>query len=249
MWGGWRGGPPRFATAESFNGGFTFCRLFYDSQRYEEGGSGWRTDYPGADLNLPVRLGELTKTHINRQPTGDAEHVVVRATDKELFRCPWVIASDVGTMALSPAEADGLRTYLEKGGFLWVDDFWGEAAWTWWIDQIGRVLPPEQYPVKPLGLDHPIYRALFQVRELPQIPNIGFWRRYGGQTSERFEESAEPDLYGIADRHGRLLVLMTHDTDISDSWEREGESPQFFYSFSPNGYAFAINAVVYAMTH
>ena len=70
-----------------------------------------------------------------------------------------------------------------------------------------------------------------------------------GQTSERFEESAEPDLYGIADRHGRLLVLMTHDTDISDSWEREGEEPEYFYQFSPNGYALAINAVIYAMTH
>jgi hypothetical protein len=184
-----------------------------------------------------------------RQPGGDAEHVVVRATDPALFRCPFVIASDVGTLAFSPEEAAGLRDYLEKGGFLWVDDFWGDVAWSWWLDQIGRVLSPERYPVTRLGLDHPIYRTLFAVRELPQVPHIGFWRRSGGGTSERGDESAEPDLHAISDRHGRVLVLMTHDTDISDSWEREAESPQFFFSFSPNGYAFAINAVVYAMTH
>jgi hypothetical protein len=249
MWRGGRGGPPRFPNEHSFDGGFTFCRLMYTSERYEDGGSGWRTDYPGADLNLPVRLGELTKTHIVRQRSGDAEHVVVRATDPALFRCPFVIASDVGTVAFSPEEAEGLRAYLEKGGFLWVDDFWGELAWTWWLDQIGRVLPREQYPVERLGPDHPIYRALFELRELPQVPHIGFWRRSGGGTSERGDESAEPDLHAIADRRGRVLVLMTHDTDISDSWEREGESPQFFFQFSPNGYAFAINAVIYAMSH
>ena len=62
-------------------------------------------------------------------------------------------------------------------------------------------------------------------------------------------ESAHVDLRGIADRHGRLMVLMTHNTDISDAWEREGEDPRFFYQFSPNGYAVGINVVMYAMTH
>jgi hypothetical protein len=70
-----------------------------------------------------------------------------------------------------------------------------------------------------------------------------------GETSERGAETATPSLKAIYDRHGRIMVLMTHNTDISDSWEREGEDPEYFYTFSPDGYALAINAVVYAMTH
>ena len=52
-----------------------------------------------------------------------------------------------------------------------------------------------------------------------------------------------------ATRHGRIMVLMTHNTDISDSWEREGQNPQYFLSFSPEGYALGLNVALYAMTH
>ena len=58
-----------------------------------------------------------------------------------------------------------------------------------------------------------------------------------------------PDIKAIYDRHGRIMVLITHDTDISDSWEREGEDPEFFYAFSPNGYALGMNVAMYMMTH
>jgi Domain of unknown function (DUF4159) len=84
---------------------------------------------------------------------------------------------------------------------------------------------------------------------MPQIPAISFWRRSGGGTSERGADSAEVVVRGISDARGRLMVLMTHNTDISDAWEREGEEREYFYRFSPNGYAVAINLVLYAMTH
>jgi hypothetical protein len=157
--------------------------------------------------------------------------------------------SDVGTIQLTEPEVARLRTYLTKGGFLWVDDFWGPWAWDSWEEEIGRVLPPSTYPIRDLPPDHPIYRTMFQVAQLPQIPSIQFWRQSGGRSSERGSDSAEPHFRGIADERGRLMVLMTHNTDISDAWEREGEDPQYFYSYSPEGYAVAINAVLYAMTH
>ena len=72
--------------------------------------------------------------------------------------------------------------------------------------------------------------------------------RYNG-TSERFEDSAEPHARGIADQRGRLLVLITHNTDFGDSWEREGDDPTYFYEFSVEGYAFGINTILYAMGH
>ena len=240
----WRGGwgrrfPPRLPTADSFDGRFNFCRLMYSSEWREAGGSGWSTDYPGADLNFPVRLGELSKVRISRQASGDANHLVVRPTDPFLFQCPFLLASDVAA----------LRTYFDKGGFLWVDDFWGDRAWQVWVSQISKVLPPAEYPIVDLPPEHPLWRALFEVKGVPQIPAISHWRRSGGGTSERGLESAVPDIKAINDHHGRILVLMTHDTDISDSWEREGEEPEYFYQFSPNGYALAINAVIYTMTH
>jgi hypothetical protein len=250
----WRGGwgrrvPPRLPTAESYDGKFNFCRLMFTSRWREPSGSGWNTDYPGADLNFPIRLGELTKMQISRQPSGDANHVVVQPLDPFLYQCPWVLASDIGTAVFTPEEGQALREYFEKGGFLWVDDFWGEHAWEVWEEQISRILSPVDYPIREVPMDHPIWRALFQVQALPQIPSISHWRRSGGGTSERGRETAVPDIKAISDRRGRIMVLMTHDTDISDSWEREGEDPEFFYQFSPNGYALAINVVVYAMTH
>jgi len=251
MWrGGWgRRTPPRFPTAQSFDGGFNFCRLMFTSRWREPSGSGWNTDYPGADLNFPVRLSELSKVRVSRQPSGDANHLVVRPTDPFLFQCPFVLASDVGTVEFAAEDLVALRAYFEKGGFLWVDDFWGDRAWQVWAHEIGRVLPPGEYPIADVPMTHPLWRALFEVTRLPQVPSISHWRRSGGDTSERGAETATPSLQAISDRHGRIMVLMTHNTDISDSWEREGEDPEYFYTFSPDGYALAINAVVYAMTH
>lgn len=60
-----------------------------------------------------------------------------------------------------------------------------------------------------------------------------------GETSERGYDSVEPVMCGIQDKDGRLMVVMTFNTDISDAWEREAEDPTYFYKFSPDGYAAA----------
>ena len=85
-----------------------------------------------------------------------------------------------------------------------------------------KVLPAAEYPIFDLPLDHPLFQAQFAVTEIPQIPNIRFFIRSGGQTSERGADSAIPYARGIADDQGWLMVPMTHNTDIQDSWEREG---------------------------
>jgi hypothetical protein len=96
----------------------------------------------------------------------------------------------------------------------------------------------------------PMLRSLFDVKEIPQITNIQFWRRFGGtQTSERGDDSAEVHFRAVRDSHRRIMVLMTHNTDVADSWEREGEDPAFFYQFSPPGYALGIDVLLHAMTH
>ncbi len=244
-----RGAPPRFPTEKTFGLGFNFCRGVYRSTRREAGGQGWSTDYPDAELNFSIRLAELSKTRVKLDDAGKPDYVTVRITDDDLFKCPYVHMEDVGTMTLSDEEVLKLRSYLLKGGFIWVDDFWGSYAWEAWVEQLARVLPPDEYPIRDLPIDHPIFRAQFEIKDLPQIPSIQMWRGNPHSTSERGDDSATPNFRAISDKHGNVMVMMTHNTDISDAWEREGEDPRYFYSFSPRGYAVGINVILYAMTH
>jgi hypothetical protein len=238
----------RVATDRDFDGRFHYCRLMYRPAMNGWGGS-WRTDYPNADINLSVRLSELTKISVSKGAGGSPNHLLVRPGGEELFQCPLVIMSAPGSASIDDAEAARLREYLEKGGFLWTDDSWGTYQWQHWVRELRKVLPGDEYPIVDLTPEHEMFRTQFEVTEIPQIPNIGFFLRSGGRTSEQGADSAEPQVKGIADRNGRLMVLMTHNTDIADSWEREGEDPSYFYAFSPRGYAFALNAILYALTH
>ncbi|HSJ09194.1 MAG TPA: DUF4159 domain-containing protein [Longimicrobiales bacterium] len=244
--GGWRPYPMREGLPDR-RGGFTFCRLLYTSVRAEANGHGWNTDYPVSDANFMLRLSQLTSADVSGWTDGEAGHAVVRATDETLFQCPFLFASDVGTARFSPEEAERLRTWLLKGGFLWVDDFWGERAWAYWEAEIGQILP--EYAIRELPLSHPLLAGAFAVNAVPQVPSIQFWRRTGGATSERGAESATPTLRAITDEHGRVLVLMSHNTDIADGWEREGEDDRFFAAFSPDAYAVGLNVALWVMTH
>ena len=238
--------PPRYAPRDFEDGTFMMCKLQYTSVRYEPMGIGWSTDYPYAGINLTIRLSELTKTPVNLGENGEPPYWVVRLTDDALFRCPVLMGSDVGTMGLSDVEAARLREYLLKGGFLWVDDFWGTPAWTQWSGEIHKALP--EYRIFDIPSEHPIRHMLFPVHEVAQITNIANWLRTGN-TSERGDDSPHADFRGIADDKGRLMVVMTHNTDFGDTWERESESREFFVQFSPKGYALGVDVLLYAMTH
>ena len=254
IWSGYYGRtPPKFPTASTFEGSFHFCRVLFTSNRREK--QGWDTDYPGADINFSVRLAELTKVRVKFVAEGDEgdvpDAVVVRLTDDALFQCPFTLMEDAGTAHFSDAEVKRLRQYLVKGGFLLVSDYhgtWGKAQFD---EEIGRVLPRSEYPTVDLTPpDHPIWNTFFQVTHLPQLASIQTWRRSGGGTIERWnDDGAGPDARGIADAYGRLMVVMVHNTDVPDAWEREGENAEYFYRFSPEAYAVGIDIVLYAMTH
>ncbi len=242
---------PKWAVPANFDGSFNFCRAFYTSDRREDGGSGWDTDFPGADNNFSVRLAELTFVRVKLDHTGQPDYVVLRLTDPLLGRCPILHFEDSGTARFTYEEVAALRAYLLKGGFITVDDFWGTRAWDQWAEEIGRVLPPSRYPKNDIPLNHPIMHTLYDVKEIEQVSSIQFWIRNGGSVSERawMNDSPHVDFRGIADERGRLMVVMAHNTDIPDTWEREGESQEYFDRFSPNGYAVGVNVVLYAMTH
>ena len=226
---------------------FAVCRLVYtEGQRFA---GGWRTDYPLGDRNLSIRFSELTKTRVSRASDGSRNHYLVRATDEQLFQCPFLIGGDVGSADFTDAEVEGLRAYFLKGGFLWTDDMWGDDEWEVWQEQIAKVLPPDKYPIVDVSVSDPIFQSQFVVDHMPQIPNFPHWSNNSGDTSERGEYSRVPMFHAIRDEHGRIMVAMTRNTDIADSWEREGENPAYFYRFSPTGYALGVNVLLHAMTH
>ena len=234
----------------TWNSDFTFCRLAYRQAPYPADGGGWGVDYPRADMNLPIRLSELTRATVNFDSNREPNHVVIQATEPELFRCPFVMMSEFGGAAITSEEAEALRHYLQKGGFLWVDDAWGDRAWQHWVGEVRKVLPAAEYPIIDIPLNHSILHSLFDAKRIPQIPAIGNSYRYG-RTDERWNDPTDDIAYmrAIADDKGRIMILMTHNTDFGDAYEREADDPTYFYNFSVEGYAVGINILLYAMTH
>jgi hypothetical protein len=244
---GFRGVAPKMMTADDYNGTFLFCRIVFRNSPDGDGG-GWGVDYPRADINLTFRLSELSKTPVSRDEHDGYNHVVLRLTDPLLYRCPFTMMTEPGGAYFDDAEAAALRDYGLKGGFLWADDFWSDYAFDIWAREIGKAFPPSRYPIVDLPLDHQLFHVLYDIKHIPQIPSINFWAATGG-TSERGALSATPHVRAILDEDGRIMVLMTHNTDFGDAFEREGDDREYFLRFAPDGYAFGVNAIVYSMIH
>ncbi len=238
---------------------FTFVRIMYDSvggngEAWYPGDRGWiprwATDHPDGARNLVWRLNQLTTINANQGS------LVLRLTDPRLFDFPFIFMSDPGWQELSQEERTALRTYLERGGFLWVDDFWGQAEW----DNLERNTLTEAKGWKwiDIPLDHEILKSVYPMKSCPQVTAYQFYIRSGVSYDppgfHKLPNGGVADMKqvhfrGLIDPSGRLAAVATHNTDIADGWEREGENPEFFQRFSINAYALAINIITYAMSH
>jgi hypothetical protein len=221
--------------------GFTFCRLRYQNIRRARK-SGWGDDYPQADNNLMVRLSELTKTPISRWNDGSPGFANVTAMDPDLFQCPYLRMQNAANYDFTPDETVRMREYLLKGGFLWIDDNW-DPDFEYIRPNLLRILP--NAPIVDLAKDHLIFSEVYKV-DPPQIPSMNSWLR-SGQTGEFGPSTVH--YYGVLDPHGRLAVLVSMNSDVSDSWEREGDSRAYFEAFGQQGYALGIDVAIYSMTH
>lgn len=234
----------------------TMVRMIYDS----EGGMGeayyaydgrvwarWETDFPQGDDNFSRRLAQLTR--INVGPLAYSR--VLTAPDLGDF--PLLYMSDPGYMVISAQEKAALARYLANGGFVWVDDFWGDAEWQQFADVMREVLPGREW--RQLTADHPVFHTVFDLKEMPQIPALPF-ASPGGSTAEspiahKFPAGslADPQMRAWFDDDGRIMVLATHNTDVGDGWEREAYGQWYFETFSTKAYMVGVNVIVYAMTH
>ncbi len=236
-------GTPTWEYPDAFRSDvFTFTRIRYERGGWGRGG-GWATDMPDSDLNLSWRLQQMTSMKV------DPDGRVIRPTDPELADFPFIYIVEPGGLTFTEDEVLAMRKYLENGGFLLMDDFWGEDEWENCEAEIRRVLPGRSFEEIPLT--HPMYRSVFQIREKAQVPNVdtGAASEYSGITWER-SDAQEVHHKAIFDDKGRPMVIALHNTDNGDGWEREGESAYYFKQFSERtAYPLAINIIFYVMTH
>lgn len=208
----------------------------------------WETDYPQAEQNLGKRLNELTRIEAARQPARR------RLTDPDLGDFPLLFMSDVGYMRFTTEETDALRDYLHNGGFLWADDFWGDAEWASFERFMRQVLPRTQW--REVTPAHPLFRIVFEIEQMPQIPARSFVDAFSTETAESpwahrppAGSLRTPMMRGYFDDDGRLMVIGTHNTDIADGWEREAYGQWYFERFSTKSYRVAVNVITYVMSH
>lgn len=255
-----RNGVPKWDVDPQFKGDvFTFVRLRYTTASgaslggyfgsgfgYRAGtGTSWLNDWPDADLDLSFRLQQMTSLKVNPEP------IQLQITDDRLFDYPFAYMLQVGRLEFTEQEVAVLQRYLLNGGFLMVDDHWGPDQ-AHWKEQIKRVFPDREQVELPV--EHPIFHCVFDLKAIPQVPPIQLWMQYvrngDPERSWRYADDPDPHYRAIFDDHGRMMVLECGNTDLGDSWEREGINEQYFHIFAESrGYPMAINIIFYAMTH
>lgn len=218
---------------------FYWTRAIYNGARrsWWGGRQAWATDFPKGDRQFLVVLKRLV-----RLDAYDWENAVNLA-DPRLRRFPLVYAVEVGYMDLTPEQVRGLRDYLNAGGMLIVDDFWGSREWARFEYNIRRVLPGR--PIVDLPLDHPLFRAYYDITEIKQVPARGRGIR-GRPTYER--DGYVPRVRGIFDDDGELMVIINWNTDLGDAWEW-AEDPFYPLEYSTYAYEMGANMIVYGMSH
>ena len=217
---------------------FYFTRAAYSSGwgGWGRGGRSWAIDYPKSDRQFVTVLKRLTNLD-----AFDWENAV-RLDNPALRRFPFLYALEVGSISLSEPEIEGLRDYLNAGGFLVVDDFWGSREWARFEYQMGIVFPNN--PIIDLDLDHPVFNTFYDIDEILQVPAYGrYWR---GGTHE--QDGYVPYVKGIEDHDGRLMVIINWNTDLGDAWEW-AEQPDYPLEYSTFAFQMGVNMIVYAMSH
>jgi len=223
---GGRFGSVMVEPSPDYNGRFSFVRLRYQWII----GRGWEYDYPAMERHLMYVVKELT----SMKPHTD-QSVVVDMDDPALFRYSVAYLSEPGFWLPSDAEAAGLRKWLAKGGFLIVDDFYGNQ-WQNFERSMRRVLPGLEFAK--LDKTHPIFNSFYSIDNLEGMSHPasqGFRAVYYG-------------IYENNDRRRRLVAIVNYNNDIGDymEWSGQGWYPM---NMSNDAYKFATNYIVYGLTH
>jgi len=218
---------------------FVFARLIYSSGLGNFGRrETWRTDRPDADEHFMLGMDRLSNIRVRLN-----DYVAVAIMDPALFDYPFVYAVEVGFMELSQQEAATLREYMERGGFLVVDDFWGTLQWRNFDYQLKKIFPDRE--VEPIPLSHEVFHSFYDIDEILQVPVVDRGC-FNLQTWE--QDGYTPYALAVFDDDRRPMLMINHNTDLGDAWEHADE-PCYPHKYSGFAYRMGINFVVYAMTH
>jgi hypothetical protein len=205
---------------------------------WREGGTSWTQDYPRADRHFAQALRRLTRIHVRsvEQPSNPDD------TD-DFYNWPWLVAGEMGDWKLTNAQAKTLREFLLRGGFLYMDDFWGQEEWDR-FDQSMKLVFPDR-PVVDIDDKDAIFHSVYDLDERYQI--LGQWALRGGYMTQRAAGTIAR-WRGVYDDKGRLMVAMSFNSDVGDSWEW-ADDPRYPEKYSALGIRLGVNFVVYSMTH
>jgi hypothetical protein len=202
-----------------------------------DGGPPWSIDYVNADRHIVLVTQRLSNIDACQW-----EHPVSLA-DPDLRRHPFIYSLEWGHADLSDDEVLGLRGFLEAGGLLMIDDFWGSDEWWNFERQMGRVLPGR--PIQDVPRDHLLFHIHYTIDgEIIQVPGFGGGIR-GRGTSQR--DGYEAKVRGIFDDNGRLMVVINFNTDLGDALEH-AENPYYPLEFSTFASELFLNMIMYSMT-
>jgi len=229
---------------------WAFARLMYPPSPYGRYGRGfrwgggawqqgmaiWTQDYPRADRHFSEALRRLTRIHARsvEQP--------VNLDDGDVYNWPWLYAVQTGHWNLTDAQAKSMREFLLRGGFFMADDFWGEDEWQIFMASMKRIFPERE--VADLPNADAIFHSVYDLDDRYQVASEGSVQR--GRT---YKCEPCPDRWrGIYDDRGRLMVAITFQSDVGDSWEW-ADAPYYPEKYAALGIRIGVNYVVYAMTH
>jgi hypothetical protein len=224
---------------------WVFARLMYpqgplDGYRYDtgdwrQGRSLWTQDFPKADRNLAAAVRRLTRVDAR-----SVEQCVNLDDGDEVYNWPWLYAVQVGEWGLTEKQAKKLRDYLLRGGFFMADDFHGTEEQAYFEKTMKMVFP--ERPIVDIPNQDAIFHTVFDLDD-----------RYRVTGAEHLATGYKKDgrvarWQGIYDDKGRVMVAISLNSDIGDSWEWS-DSPEYPLKFSDLGIRLGVNYVVYAMTH
>jgi hypothetical protein len=234
---------------------WTFARLMYPPSPYGRGGRGrgfgrygngngdwtqgfsiWTQDFPRADRHFSLAVRRLTKLSVRsvEQP--------VNLDEGDVYDWPWLYAVQVGRWNLTDKQAATMREYLLRGGFFMGDDFWGEDDWANFMASMKKVLP-DRDPID-LPNDSRIFHVVYDLDDRYQVASQGSVNR-----GVSFKCSPCPDKWrGIQDDKGRVIVALTFQSDLGDSWEW-ADAPTYPADSAALGIRIGIDYILYAMTH
>jgi hypothetical protein len=204
---------------------------------WREGGTSWTQDYPRADRHFAEALRRLTRIHVR-----SAEQPVNLDDGDDVYSWPWLFAGEMGDWKLTDDQATKLREYLLRGGFLLLDDFWGTQEWERFKESMALVFPDRA--ILEIEDSDPIFHTVYNLDERYQLP--GLWALQHGTTYRN--DGAVPHWRGIYDDQGRIMVAISFNSDMGDSWEYTDE-PAYPERYSALGIRVGVNSVIYSMTH